>query len=75
MLLGSALKLTNIYFFTGFLICLKHDYALVVFLIFCKFFNFAFNFAMQHHSPTAYCALNVDTDGYKIHSGHLVMNL
>ena len=51
MLLGSTLKLTQHLVLYGFPNLLKYIKDLVVFLIFCEFFNFAFNFAMQHLWP------------------------
>ena len=57
-----------------FQICLKYAYALVVFLIFCDFGNFAFNCVMQHHWATACLFVDqmVTLAGYKVLSGRLV---
>ena len=46
-----------------------------MFLIFCEFFNFAFNFAVPHHWATANLFLPqmVTLAGYVVFSGHLVV--
>ena len=76
MLLGSTIKLTLHLFLYGFPnICLKYGYAVAVFLIFCEFLNFAFNFAMQHNWDTAYIYVPqmVTMAEYIVLSGHLVL--
>ena len=63
ILLGSTLKLTQHLFLYGFPnLVIIYGYAVVVFLIFCEFFNFTLTFLCNTSGPNSpICASDGDT--------------